>query len=105
MAHWITALVGLPAPLTAFAAEHGLDAPVPLEGGLVLLHLDSDDKDFLAAHRTPEADDWDDQAGLEYLSQTLIGMLADLSAQGALVYLETRYWGAGGQGAAAFADG
>ena len=32
-------------------------------------------------------------------------MLTTLSLQGALVYLETRYWGAGGQGAAAFADG
>jgi hypothetical protein len=101
MTHFIKGLVGAPEILVAFAKEHRLRAPIPLEQGFVLLPLLDDDLDaMISAPQTGHVD------GFFHLSEQLADLLRRASAAGALVYLETEYFGGWGtQAAVAYRHG
>lgn len=101
MGHRVTGLIATTGGLADFASTRGLHAPVPLHHGLALLALRPEDLDaFLAPPLTGHA------PGFTSLSEQLVKELIVLSARAPVMYLDTDHFGgAGGQGAAVFADG
>lgn len=101
MVHCIQALVAAPDVLVSFASAHGLPSPLPLEQGFMLLPLRDDDVDaMIPAPQTGHVD------GFVHLSAQLADSLRGASAAGALVYLETDYFGGvGTQAAVAYRHG
>lgn len=101
MAHYLTALIGPPAALDAFARARKLHAPISLPQGLAILplrdkHIDS----FLSPPLTGYFE------GFNYLSEQLALELKQASEGCSVVYIETEYFGGvGSQGAALFSDG
>lgn len=100
MGHQITALIAKPSLLDAFAVKYRLHRPVGLEQGLSALPLLDEHIDLISPDSAEPIN------GFHCLSEGLMQILALASADGALAYVETEYFGGyGTQGAMLFESG
>lgn len=101
MGYSVTGLVARGELLRHFSAKYGLHAPINLTEELAILPLRDDDLDsFIPAPQSGHT------SGFIYLSEQLTAVLRSASADGAVLYFETDYFGGtGSQGAAVFDNG
>jgi hypothetical protein len=99
MGHCINALIGTPRALSELAERFGAPAPTELEFGLVILPLDEDRLDALATSTQAT------YAGFTYLTPAMGEAIAGAAMHGALIYIETEYFGGTGGQAAALIEG
>ncbi|WP_125931874.1 hypothetical protein [Thiosocius teredinicola] len=101
MSHSITGLVARKELLEVFASQNSLPNPREINQGFGFLPLRDEDIDaFVTQPQTEVA------SGFTYLSKQLALLVARASKGGAIVYVETDYFGGvGEQGAAAFSGG
>jgi hypothetical protein len=96
MAHFISGLVADASFLTNFAESLSLSIPVGLERGFAFLPIDDEDVVRVAGRSEPLVVD-DEFAALDL---AFIPVVQDRSTGGAIVYLQTEYFGGeGGQAA------
>ena len=104
--HWISGLVAPLEPLRAIGAAHGLGRPAALAFGLGFLPIDEENLDRIVVDDVPPRDEGVmDGEAFSYLGPALTRWCADQSAATRLAFVETQYWGGGGQGAAVFDRG
>ena len=98
MGHNVTGLISNCDLLERFSARYKLHRPTSLACGLAILALRDEDIDaFIPSPMSGHAD------GFVYLSQQLAAVLCSASAEGAVMYFETEYFGGvGTQGAAVY---
>lgn len=101
MGHFVTALLGSKAVLSAISQKEGVASPVEAKAGIWLLPLPEETLDKIVGLPVGQS-----VQGFTYLFPRLLEKLKLASMQGWIVYAETDYFGGtGAQGAVAIQNG
>lgn len=98
--HYISGLIAETSRLRHLATSLALAPPAPLEFGLAFLTVDNDDVIRIAGESSPIDVGYDSRG----LDAAFIPIVLSLSAQGAILYVQTDYWGGSGEQGALLAE-